>query len=128
MLVQRISKWKIQQIDRWDSWNIFFFDDVFLSRSIIVWFEIVKDADIVELNFLILSLINRVHFDFEESSQSLNECHKIIFLEKFNFFVAHHFYQRTENSDMFRRLLLDHSSSFHRRQRRQRIINLSRKD
>jgi hypothetical protein len=104
------------------------FDDILLSRNIIVRFEIVRNANIVELNFLILSLINRVHFDFKENSQSLNECHKIIFFEKSDFFVANHFYRKTENFDMLCRFLLDYSSNLYRRQKKQRIINLSRKD
>jgi hypothetical protein len=106
----------------------FFFDDILLSRNIVARFEIVWNANIAELNFLILSFINRVHLDSKESLQDLYERHKIIFLEEFDFFVAHDFYQKAENFNTFRRFLLHHSSRLYRRQTRQRIINFFRKN
>jgi hypothetical protein len=41
---------------------LFFFDDVFFSRNIIVRFKVIWDADIVEFHFLIFAFVRDEHF------------------------------------------------------------------
>ncbi len=43
---------------------LFLFDDVLFSRNVIVRLEVVRHANIIEFNFLILSFVRRENFDF----------------------------------------------------------------
>ncbi len=112
MSIQSTLKWETQQIDQRNSLNIFFFDDVFFLRNIVIKFKIVRNADIAEFHFLIFTFVNDEHFCWIHRTQELNESYEIILFKQFEFAFLSEFHDWLKYSQfIFVWILFFNSSS-----------------